>query len=208
MFWLIFTISLWGILHSLLASLSVKNYLRRMLGDGFMKFYRLLYNTVAVVSIAPVLYLMVSLPNKTLYQIPAPWSDLMLAGQGLSVLFLFVAVLQTDLLSFAGLRQLIEEERTGDLITSGLYRTIRHPLYTFSLLILWFSPKMTLNSFIVYVSLTLYVLIGIFFEERKLLREFGQAYAEYRSSTPMLLPRLSKNFAQRRAPAGKFGGNK
>ena len=132
----------------------------------------------------------------------------MLAGQGLSVLFLFVAVLQTDLLSFAGLRQLIEEERTGDLITSGLYRTIRHPLYTFSLLILWFSPKMTLNSFIVYVSLTLYVLIGIFFEERKLLREFGQAYAEYRSSTPMLLPGLSKNVAQRRAPAGKFGGNK
>jgi len=196
MLWLIFTIGLWGILHSLLASMSFKNYLRRTLGDGFMKFYRLLYNILAVISIAPILYLMISLPDKTLYRLSVPWSYLMLAGQVLSVLFLFVAVLQTDLLSFAGLRQLIEEEKTGSLVTSGLYRSVRHPLYTCSLLILWFSPSMSVNSFIVYTALTIYVLIGIFFEERKLLREFGQAYADYKSSTPMLLPGL------------KFGGNK
>jgi methanethiol S-methyltransferase len=208
MFWLIFTIALWGIIHSLLASTGFKNSLRRALGDTFMRFYRLLYNIFAVVSIAPVLYLMVTLPDKTLYQVSAPWNYLMLAGQALSVLFLFVAVLQTDLLSFTGLRQLIEEEKTGNLVTSGLYRSVRHPLYTFSLLILWFSPTMTVNSFIVYASLTVYILIGIFFEERKLLREFGKAYAEYKSSTPMLFPGLSKTVAQRRASAEKFGGNK
>lgn len=196
MFWLIVTIALWGILHSLLASLGFKSLLRRSLGDGFMKFYRLLYNLLAVVSILPVLYLMVSLPDKTLYQVPVPWNYLMLAGQGLSVLFLLVAVLQTDVLSFAGLRQLMEEEKTGNLITNGLYRSVRHPLYTFSLSIVWLSPSMSINSFIVYVGLTIYVLIGIFFEERKLLREFGQAYTQYKSITPMLIP------------APKFGGNK
>jgi len=196
MFWLVITIALWGILHSLLASHAVKNFLRRTLGQGFMKFYRLLYNIFAVISIAPVLYLMVSLPDKTLYQVPAPWSYLMLAGQALSVLLLFVAVMQTDLLSFAGLRQLLEEEKSGNLVTNGLYRSIRHPLYTFSLAILWLSPSMSLNSFIVYGALTIYVLIGIIFEERKLLREFGQAYAEYKSNTPMLLPGV------------RFGGNK
>ena len=114
----------------------------------------------------------------------------MLLGQGISVFLLFVAVLQTDVLSFAGLRQLIEEERTGKLVTHGLYRFVRHPLYTFSLLILWLSPKVTINSFIVYLALTLYVLVGAFFEERKLLREFGQEYAKYRSVTPMLMPGL------------------
>ncbi|HUE99881.1 MAG TPA: isoprenylcysteine carboxylmethyltransferase family protein [Anaerolineales bacterium] len=196
MFWLILTIVLWGIVHSLLASMGFKTFLRRALGDGFMKLYRLLYNIFAVISIAPVLYLMVSLPDKVLYQFPARWNYLMLAGQALSALLLFVAVLQTDLLSFAGLRQLIEEEKRGNLVTTGLYRSVRHPLYTFSLLVLWFSPTMTINSFIIYVSLTIYVLIGIFFEERKLLREFGQEYADYKSSTPMLLPGL------------KFGGNK
>ena len=190
MFWLIITIALWGVLHSLLASLGFKGFLRRSVGDGFMKAYRLLYNIIAVISIVPILYLMVSLPDKTLYQVPAPWKYWMLAGQAVSALFLFVAVLQTDILSFAGLRQLVEEEKVGDLVTNGLYRSVRHPLYTFSLLILWLSPSMSMNSFVVYAALTIYVLIGIFFEERKLLREFGQAYAQYKSVTPMLIPAL------------------
>ena len=196
MFWLIFVIAMWGIVHSLLASVGFKNFLRRTLGNRFMRFYRLFYNLFAVVSIAPVLYLMVALPDKTLYQVPSPWSYLMLAGQGISVILLLGAVLQTDVLSFVGLRQLTEEEKTGSLVTNGLYRFVRHPLYTFSLLILWFSPSVTVNSFIVYAALTIYVLIGIVFEERKLLREFGQEYADYKSITPMLLPRL------------KLGGNK
>jgi protein-S-isoprenylcysteine O-methyltransferase Ste14 len=208
MFWLIFTIAIWGILHSLLASTSFKNLARHAVGDGPMKWYRLLYNLFAVISLAPALYLMVSLPNQPLYQVPAPWSYLMLASQVLSAVFLLIAVLQTDLLSFAGLRQLIEEEKTGNLVTTGLYRSVRHPLYTFSLLLLWLSPSMSINSFLVYTGLTLYVLIGTMFEERKLLREFGQAYADYRSSTPMLLPGLSKTLAKRRARAENLGGNK
>ena len=190
MFWLFFIIALWGVIHSLLASLRFKNFLRRRLGDGFMKFYRLLYNIFAVISITPVLYLMVSLPDKILYQVPIPWKYLMLAGQGISVLLLFLAVLQTDVLSFAGLRQLVEEDKAGNLVTTGLYRFVRHPLYTFGLLILWFSPAMIVNSLIVYTALTLYVFIGIIFEERKLLREFGRKYADYKSTTPMLLPGL------------------
>jgi protein-S-isoprenylcysteine O-methyltransferase Ste14 len=195
-FWLIFTIALWGIVHSLLASIRFKNYLRRTLGDNFMRFYRLLYNIIAVISILPVLYLMMVLPDRTLYQVPAPWSYFMRAGQVISLLLLFVAVLQTDVLSFVGLRQLIEEEKKGDLVINGLYRFVRHPLYTFSLGILWLSPSMTVNSFIVYAALTVYILIGIIFEERKLLREFGQEYAAYKSITSMLIPGM------------KFSGNK
>ena len=120
----------------------------------------------------------------------------MLVGQGLSVLLLIVAVLQTDVLSFVGLRQLIQTEQSGTLVTRGFYRIVRHPLYTFGLLILWLSPSVSLNTFIVYLSLTIYILVGIFFEERKLLREFGQSYVDYKSVTPMLIPGV------------KFGGNK
>jgi methanethiol S-methyltransferase len=196
MFWLIFVIALWGIVHSLLASIRFKNFLRRTFGDNFMKLYRLLYNVFAVISILPVLYLMVVLPDRTLYQVASPWSYLIRTGQVISVLLLFVAVWQTDVLSFVGLRQLIDEEKESDLVISGLYRFVRHPLYTFSLGILWLSPSMTVNSLIVYAALTIYILIGIIFEERKLLREFGQPYAAYKSITPMLIP------------GRKFGGNK
>ncbi|MGB8980815.1 MAG: isoprenylcysteine carboxylmethyltransferase family protein [Anaerolineales bacterium] len=196
MFWLIFFIVLWGIVHSMLASLGFKDFLRRTLGNGFMKFYRLLYNLFAVLSVLPALYLMVSLPDRPLYAVPAPWSYLLRAGQAVSALLLLVAVLQTDVLSFVGLRQLVEKEEKSALVKNGLYRIVRHPLYTFSLLILWLSPAMTVNSFIVYTALTIYIVIGAVFEERKLLREFGQEYQEYRSATPMLIPGL------------RFGGNK
>lgn len=188
MLWLILSIIVWGLVHSWTASLGFKESLRRSLGDGFMKSYRLLYNVFAVVSILPVLYLMATQPDSPLYRVPAPWNTWMRVGQGVSALLLLVAVLQTDVLSFAGLRQLVEAEQPASLVTNGLYRWVRHPLYTFSLGILWLSPAVSLNSFVVYVSLTLYILAGIYFEERKLLREFGESYARYKTVTPMLLP--------------------
>ncbi|MDQ2692287.1 MAG: isoprenylcysteine carboxylmethyltransferase family protein [Chloroflexota bacterium] len=193
MFWLIVVIAVWGIVHSLLASLGFKDLLRRVLGEGFMRFYRLIYNLFAVISFLPVIYFMVVLPDQPLYQVSAPWRWFMLAGQGLSALLLLAAVLQTDALSFAGLRQLVEEEKPGHLVTNGLYRFVRHPLYTFGLLALWLSPSMTVNSLIVYAALTIYILVGVLFEERKLLRAFGQEYAHYKSMTPMLLPGLKSS---------------
>ncbi|MDX1379298.1 MAG: isoprenylcysteine carboxylmethyltransferase family protein [Anaerolineales bacterium] len=192
MFWLILAVVVWGIVHSIMASLGFKDLLQRTFGDGLMKFYRLFYNLFSVLSFAPILYLMVALPDRDLYQVPAPWNSLMLAGQGLSVLMLFVAVLQTDALHFAGLRQIIDDQQKGGLITSGLYRFVRHPLYTFGLLILWLSPSMSVNTLIFYLSLTVYILVGAFFEEKKLLREFGREYAEYKKVTPMLIPGLAK----------------
>ena len=196
MFWLIISIVVWGAVHSIMASLGFKSLLRRVFGDGIMKFYRLFYNVFSVITFSPILYLMTVLPNENLYQVSTPWQLLMLAGQGISMFLLIFAVLQTDTLSFVGVRQIFSGEKSGKLVTNGLYRFVRHPLYTFGLLVIWLSPGMTRNSLVVYISLTIYILVGVFFEERKLLREFGQEYAEYRFSTPMLIPGL------------KFSGNK
>jgi methanethiol S-methyltransferase len=188
MIWLLLVIAFWGVLHSLLASNETKDFFRHTFGDGFMRSYRLLYNLFAFFSFLPILYLMMVLPDRPLYEVPAPLNLLMRLGQGIAFLFLIMAILQTDVLSFAGLRQIFEEEKKGPLVTGGLYRYVRHPLYTFSLLILWLLPNMSLNTFIAYLALTVYLLIGIVFEERKLLREFGEQYASYRSVTPMLIP--------------------
>jgi protein-S-isoprenylcysteine O-methyltransferase Ste14 len=49
---------------------------------------------------------------------------------------------------------------------------------------------MTLNRLILWSIFSLYLVIGAYFEEQKLLREFGQEYAEYQAKTPMLIPRL------------------
>jgi methanethiol S-methyltransferase len=189
--YLLGAIAVWGIVHSLMASLAFKNFLRKTLGDDWMRLYRLGYNIFSFLSLLPIGWLMLILPDRVLYAIPAPWKYFMLAGQGIAAFLLLYGVLQTDTLSFVGLRQLVQPEPgPGALVTRGLYRFVRHPLYTAGLLFLWFTPSMTANTFIVYVSATVYIFVGAHFEERKLLREYGAAYAEYKSVTPMIIPGL------------------
>jgi len=190
MFQIIFALAVWGFIHSFLASLAVKDFFRRTFGAGFMRVYRLAYNIFSAISFLPVLWLVSILPNYNLYSAPAPWKYLMLIGQGLSALCLLVAVLQTDALHFVGLKQLFEEDKSGSLVTSGFYKFVRHPIYTFSLFFLWLNPSVTVNSLTFYIGATMYFLIGAYFEERKLLREFGSVYAEYKAVTPMLIPGL------------------
>jgi len=185
---LLLSLSLWGVVHSLLASLFVKDMMRGLLGSSRFRFYRLGYNVFAALSFLPVLYLMRTLPDQLVYAVPNPWNYLLTGGQSLSVLLLLVALMHTDVLSFAGVSQLFNNPEDGTLVTKGLYRYVRHPLYTFSLLIIWLAPIQTQNSLVVYVGATMYVMIGAWFEERKLLKNYGQAYAEYQLRTPMLIP--------------------
>ncbi|HET7142676.1 MAG TPA: hypothetical protein VFI68_01545, partial [Anaerolineales bacterium] len=177
---LLLTLALWGVVHSILAS----NFAKDMLGGK--GFYRLGYNIFAGISFLPILYLMFRLPDRAVYQVPAPWKFFLLGAQGIAALLLLIAFLQTDPLSFIGLRQLFEETGSGALVTRGLYRVVRHPLYAFGLLLIWLSPSASQNSLTVYAGATLYTLIGAYFEEQKLIREFGEAYLSYKQNTPML----------------------
>lgn len=191
--WIILlAVALYGIIHSLLASNRAKSLARRWFGAAGGRGYRLGYNLFAGVSLLPVLALPVLLPDRALYSIPSPWSYIALAIQGLALSGLIIGLWQTGLWSFLGLEQVRQPVGNGNpqLVVSGLYRWVRHPLYTAGLVFLWFSPIMTVNLLALYVGLSLYLVIGAYFEERKLLREFGAAYAEYQRRTPMLIPGL------------------
>lgn len=188
MVWIIMAAAFWGFFHSFNASHSVKEFWLRAMGDGFMKYYRLAYNVIAVLTFLPILILLLLLPDRILYRVPAPWSYLMIAGQVFFALLLLAAVFQFGILYFIGLRQVAERPSDRKLVTTGLYGFVRHPFYTFFLLFLWLTPFMTVNLLVVYLALTIYIQIGIYFEERKLIREFGDQYVEYRASTPALFP--------------------
>lgn len=192
MFWIIVSLALWGFVHSWTASYSIKTFLENFFGAGIMRFYRLAYNLFALATFLPILWLARILPDRTLYTVPAPWIYLFLLGQLVAAVGEVVGVLSTDVWSFVGLRQLISHPylSEGKLVVSGLYKYIRHPLYTFGLLFIWLTPLMTRNMLTVYIGATIYIIIGVYFEERKLLREFGDAYASYKVKTPMLLPKL------------------
>jgi protein-S-isoprenylcysteine O-methyltransferase Ste14 len=182
--------SIYGIVHSWLASLPVKNWLRSQLGPSVDRWYRLAYNIFAVVTFMPMLLMMGTLPQKTLYVVSSPWRWLMVAGQLIALGAAGITVIQTGLFHFFGLSQLVTNHPTANtpLNFNGMYRWVRHPLYFFSLLFLWLTPVMTTNSLTAYILFTLYFQFGSEYEERRMVKEYGEEYNKYRKTVPRLIP--------------------
>lgn len=82
-------------------------------------------------------------------------------------------------------------KQSHQLVTSGPYRWIRHPLYTNGIALLLAIGLMAANWFI--LGFTLIGLAAIQFvvvplEERALMTTFGEAYRDYMRTTGRLLP--------------------
>jgi protein-S-isoprenylcysteine O-methyltransferase Ste14 len=60
------------------------------------------------------------------------------------------------------------------------------------MLSLWAVPVMTAGRLLFALGLSAYILIGIAFEERDLLRRFGERYRDYRERVGMLIPRARR----------------
>ncbi len=192
--WILLACALYGVIHSVLASTTLKAWAERQAGPGaYRRFYRLFFVAVALITSLPLLALAGLLPDRLIYAIPAPWLWLTLSLQALALMLLMVGVLQTGALTFVGIRQLFESAHPGGpvpekLVVNGLYRWVRHPLYTASFVLLWLAPRMTWNLLALAIGLSAYMLIGTLFEEQKLVQQFGKDYLDYRRRTPRVIP--------------------
>ena len=95
---------IWALLHSWTAAVGVKAWFRRRFGEtAYEGLYRLLYNLFSLVTFAPVLYFSWQLlPGRIVWQVPLPWSLLLLVVQLMGIVGLIVSLLQTDVLAFIG----------------------------------------------------------------------------------------------------------
>lgn len=185
--WLIFAVS-----HSVLARQSIQVKFEKLLGSN----YRLIYNLVAFLKLSVVLHIGRVWLNDSHF---AHFDNDILYFTALTIKFLGIAVLtfaimMYDVGRFAGITQAMTGERVSSSTTEPLQRRflnrwVRHPLYTGAFLILWGGAT---STFDVWTAIwgTLYLLIGTVFEERKLVRIYGDQYLAYQQQVPRYFPSL------------------
>ena len=191
---LIVSAALYAAVHSWLASQGMKDWTCQTFGPTTDRWYRLAYNLVGGVTFIPLLVMLVWLPDRVLYTLSPPWLWLALLGQLVAVAGIAYGLWLTGIWHFLGLCQLLdmpEDERWNcrpPLVVLGLYRWVRHPLYFWGLVFIWLTPQMTVNRLTLFVVLSIYLYVGTFFEERRLVREYGDGYREYQRQVPRLIP--------------------
>ena len=114
---------------------------------------------------------------------------------GLGWLLVLASTFLLDHFELFGLKQVFAEltGRASSEIrfrTPMVYRYVRHPLYLGLLLGFWSVPVMTAGRLLFAGGFSVYILVGVAFEERDLVQQFGERYRRYREEVGMLLPRL------------------
>jgi len=187
--------TLYGIIHSILASKKVKIHFKKIFGD-LIAFYRLLYNVFALVTLY-LIYEVSPKPHIIIYDLPNPYDLFALIPQFLALAGLFWAFKYICFKEFIGLDQIkrfLEKNYTSELdeeltlLIKGPYRYSRHPVYFFSILFLLSRPTMDLFYLTFFVCVVAYFYIGSYYEEIKLTEHFGEIYVDYKKSVPRIFP--------------------
>ena len=139
----------------------------------------------------------------------AAWS--LIGVYWLGWLIMLASTFMIDHFDLSGLRQAFYAMRGAELPGQSfkaplLYKVVRHPIMLGLLLAFWATPEMTVGHLLFAIMSTIYILIGVQFEERDLIAEFGAIYQRYRRRVPMLLPRLfGRPPAEDREPSRSAG---
>ena len=114
---------------------------------------------------------------------------------GLGWVLVFVATFLTDHFDLFGLRQtwlhFVKKTYTDVVFTEiFFYRWIRHPMMLGLFIAFWSLPTMTVGHLVFSIGMSIYVLMGIHFEEKGLAKSIGETYVDYQKRTSKVIPKV------------------
>lgn len=190
---------LWGLQHSVMARRRFKVWWTRIIPAHTE---RATYCLASALALAAICYFWSPLPG-TVWDVETPAARVALHGLGVSAwLLLLAASFEIDHFELFGLKQTYFALRGRGLPPPAfqvkrIYRTVRHPIQTGVLFGLWATPTMGTSRLMFAATLTAYVFLGLYFEERDLVAQFGERYLRYMREVPKVIPGWSRPSRQR-----------
>ncbi len=182
---------LWGLQHSVMARGWFKAKLTTFLPTVLERStYVLIAGLVLILFVfywQPIDGMLWDVKNETL-------RVLLWAGFVFGWLFSVVATFVINHFELFGLQQvylhlLDKPTPTQDFTQKLFYKFIRHPIQLGVLLGLWITPVMNYGHLMLSVLMSIYIFIGLYFEEKDLVEELGEEYVAYKQRVGMMFPK-------------------
>jgi len=158
------------------------------------KWYRFFYSTISVLMFLGIFLYAATIPAELLFTPGGTLEYLALMLSGIGTIILIKSFKYFGPIRFIGLPPYDDLHEEQHLIIKGIHRHLRHPIYLGLIFIFLgyflFLPAMA--SFIHLVALVIYIPIGIYFEEKKLITIFGSAYLDYKKEVPAIFPKFTQ----------------
>ena len=183
-------VSLFGLQHSIMARPGFKQRLIQLLPSAAERSTYMLATAIVTFALClawqPLPGVIWQAENPTLY------NGLLVTGLfGWAIVF--YATFLINHFDLFGLRQ-VWLYFTGKEYThlpfklNTLYKYVRHPIMTGVFIGIWFTPVMTVGHLLFATAMSVYILIGVYHEEKDLVTTFGDRYRNYMKTTAKFFP--------------------
>lgn len=184
-------ILLFGLQHSIMARPGFKAWLTKIVPSPLE---RSTYVLATALAIFALILFWQPLPD-IIWQVHTEWLRPLIqavywCGWGIS----FLATQMIDGLHLMGIKQSFSagkaDSEVKKFVTPALYGLVRHPIQTGIVIAMVATPDMTAGRALLALGVILYIFIGLYFEERDLIAEFGTTYRDYKKRVPALFPKF------------------
>lgn len=148
--------------------------------------YRIMYSLVSVIGLLILLFLNGTYPGEALIERTSFVKYVSLIMAAIGVIIANAAFKNYSVTEFLGLKK----ESESRLVTTGINAWVRHPLYTATILITagFFLYDARTATAVSVGCIWIYLVIGIYLEEKKLVKVFGESYREYQQNVAAVIP--------------------
>lgn len=87
-----------------------------------------------------------------------------------------------------GLRRKKPQTKKVSFQQKGPYKWVRHPLYLFSLILIWSTTCFTLDRIIFNILWSIWIIVGTGLEDRDITNAYPYEYGIYKTQVPMIIP--------------------